>query len=140
MGAVLVYRYTGEFLLFSYPYMELWRSSLLFRSFVYRYTRTQPEDAFLFFKVDFKVSNIANFSFQIWNFQDKWLKKGYLLADKIRNFSSISNKLSLDTTTISLVLLLSDFSLLNIDLLCLGIRPCWLRFMSTNFWTKKNLG
>ena len=24
-GAVLVYRYTGEFLLFSYPYMELWR-------------------------------------------------------------------------------------------------------------------
>ena len=95
------------------------------------------KDAFLFFKVDFKVSNIANFSFQIWNFQDKWLKKGYLLADKIRNFSSISNKLSLDTTTISLVLLLSDFSLLNIDLLCLGIRPRWLRFMSTNFWTKK---
>ena len=92
-----------------------------------------------FFKVDFKVSNIANFSFQIWNFQDKWLKKGYLLADKIRNFSSISNKLSLDTTTISLVLLLSDFSLLNIDLLCLGIRPRWLRFMSTNFWTKKKL-
>ena len=41
-GAVLVYRYTGEFLLFSYPYMELWRSSLMFRSFVYRYTRTQP--------------------------------------------------------------------------------------------------
>ena len=97
------------------------------------------EDAFLFFKVDFKVSNIANFSFQIWNFQDKWLKEGYLLADKIRNFSSISNKLSLDTTTISLVLLLSDFSLLNIDLLCLGIRPRWLRFMSTNFWTKKKL-
>ena len=24
-GAVLVYRYTGEFLLFLYPYMELWR-------------------------------------------------------------------------------------------------------------------
>ena len=24
-GAVLVYRYTGEYLLFSYPYMELWR-------------------------------------------------------------------------------------------------------------------
>ena len=41
-GAVLVYRYTEEFLLFSYPYMELWRSSLMFRSFVYRYTRTQP--------------------------------------------------------------------------------------------------
>ena len=41
-GAVLVYRYTGEFLLFSYPYMELRRSSLMFRSFVYRYTRTQP--------------------------------------------------------------------------------------------------
>ena len=40
-GAVLVYRYTGEFLLFSYPYMELWRSSLMFRSFVYRYTGTQ---------------------------------------------------------------------------------------------------
>ena len=95
------------------------------------------EDAFLF--LNFKVSNIANFSFQIWNFQDKWLKKGYLLADKIRNFSSISNKLSLDTTTISLVLLLSDSSLLNIDLLCLGIRPRWLRFMSTNFWTKKKL-
>ena len=29
-GTVLVYRYTGEFLLFSYPYMELWRSSLMF--------------------------------------------------------------------------------------------------------------
>ena len=41
LGAVLVYRYTGEFLLFSCPYMELWRSSLMFRSFVYRYTRTQ---------------------------------------------------------------------------------------------------
>ena len=27
-GAVLVYRYTGEFLLFSYPYMELWRIRL----------------------------------------------------------------------------------------------------------------
>ena len=85
------------------------------------------------------MSNIADFSFQIWNFHDKWLKKGYLLADKIGNFSSISNKLSLDTTTISLVLLLSDFSLLNIDLLCLGIRPRWLRFMSTNFWKKKKL-
>ena len=24
-GAVLMYRYTGEFLLFLYPYMELWR-------------------------------------------------------------------------------------------------------------------
>ena len=45
LGAVLVYRYTGEFLLFSYPYMELWRSSLMFRSFVYRYTRTQPDFA-----------------------------------------------------------------------------------------------
>ena len=44
IGAVLVYRYTGEFLLFSYPYMELWRSSLMFRSFVYRYTRTQPKN------------------------------------------------------------------------------------------------
>ena len=42
-GAVLAYRYMGEFLLFSYPYMELWRSSLMFRSFVYRYTRTQPK-------------------------------------------------------------------------------------------------
>ena len=42
VGAVLVYQYTGEFLLFSYPYMELWRSLLMFRSFVYRYTRTQP--------------------------------------------------------------------------------------------------
>ena len=42
LGAVLVYRYTGEFLLFSHPYMELWRSLLKFRSFVYRYTRTQP--------------------------------------------------------------------------------------------------
>ena len=47
-GAVLVYRYTGEFLLFSYPYMELWRSSLMFRSFVYRYTRTQPKIPFYF--------------------------------------------------------------------------------------------
>ena len=45
-GAVLVYRYTGEFLSFSYPYMELWRSSLTFRSFVYRYTRTQPAKGF----------------------------------------------------------------------------------------------
>ena len=44
MGAVLVYRYTGDFLLFSYPYMELWFSSLMFRSFVYRYTRTQPKN------------------------------------------------------------------------------------------------
>ena len=44
-GAVLAYRYTGEFLLFSYPYMELWRSSLMFRSFVYWYTRTQPQMA-----------------------------------------------------------------------------------------------
>ena len=51
------------------------------------------------------------------------------LAVKIRNVSSISNKFSPDTATISLVLLLSDFSLLNIDLLSLGIRPCWLRFM-----------
>ena len=76
---------------------------------------------------------------KIWNFREKWLKKGYLLADKIRNFSSISNNLSLDTTTISLVLLPFDFSLLNIDLLCLGIRPLWLWFMSTNFWTKKKL-
>ena len=39
MGAVLVYRYTGEFLLFSYPH-----SSSMFRSFVYRYTRTQPHE------------------------------------------------------------------------------------------------
>ena len=46
-GAVLVYRYTGEFLLFSYSYMELWRSSLMFRSFVYRYTRTQPQNCLL---------------------------------------------------------------------------------------------
>ena len=46
-GAVLVYRYTGEFLLFSYPYMELWRSSLMFRSFVYRYRRTQPTKGWL---------------------------------------------------------------------------------------------
>ena len=46
-GAVLVYRYTGEFLLFSYPYMELWRSSLMFRSFVNRYTRTQPTKGWL---------------------------------------------------------------------------------------------
>ena len=51
------------------------------------------------------------------------------LAVKIRNVSSISNKLSPDTATISLVLLLSDFFLLNIDLLCLGVRPCWLQFM-----------
>ena len=76
---------------------------------------------------------------KIWNFREKWLEKGYLLADKIRNFSSISNNLSLDTTTISLVLLPSDFSLLNIDLLCLGIRPLWLWFMSTNFWAEKKL-
>ena len=41
-----MYRYTGEFLLFSYPYMELWRSSLMFRSFVYQYTRTQPSFAY----------------------------------------------------------------------------------------------
>ena len=69
-------------------------------------------------------------------FPRKMIEKGYLLADKIRNFSSISNNLSLDTTTIYLP---SDFSLLNIDLLCLGIRPLWLWFMSTNFWTKKKL-
>ena len=56
-------------------------------------------------------------------FPRKMIEKGYLLADKIRNFSSISNNLSLDTTTIYLP---SDFSLLNIDLLCLGIRPLWL--------------
>ena len=61
------------------------------------------------------------------------IEKDYLLADKIRN------KLSPDTATISLVLLLSDFSLLNIDLLCLGVRPCWLQFMWTNFWTKTTL-
>ena len=36
----------GEFLLFSYPRMELWRSSLMFRFFVYRYTRTQPTPAY----------------------------------------------------------------------------------------------
>ena len=42
MGAVLVFPCTGEFLLFSYPYVELWRSSLMFRSLVYWYTRTQP--------------------------------------------------------------------------------------------------
>ena len=42
IGAVLVYQYKVEFLFLSYPYMELWRSSLMFRSFVYRYTRTQP--------------------------------------------------------------------------------------------------
>ena len=59
-------------------------------------------------------------------FPRKMIEKGYLLADKILIFSSISNNLSLDTTTISLVLLLSDFSLLDIDLLCLGIRPLWL--------------
>ena len=44
------------------------------------------------------------------------IEKVYLLSDKICNFSSVSNKLSLDSTTISLVLLLCDFSSLNIDL------------------------
>ena len=76
---------------------------------------------------------------KIWNFREKWLKKGYLLADKIRNFSSISNNLSLDTTTISLVLLPSDFSLLNIDLLCLGIRPFGCDSCQQTFEQKKTL-
>ena len=48
----------GEFLLFSYPYVELWRSSLIFRSFVYRYTKThnprQPIASYLSKKQSFR--------------------------------------------------------------------------------------
>ena len=51
------------------------------------------------------------------------IEKSLLSLIKSVIFSSISNKLSLDTTIISLVLLLSDFYSLHVDLLCLGIRP-----------------
>ena len=73
------------------------------------------EDAFLFFEVYLQVSTIANFQLPNLIFLRQMIEKS-LLSDKICNFSSISNKLSLDTTTISQVLLLCDFSLLNIDL------------------------
>ena len=66
VGAVLVYRYTGEFLLFSYPYMELWCSLLLFRSFVYRYTRTQPKSGTCSIN---KINVFLNFVAQALNFQ-----------------------------------------------------------------------
>ena len=74
------------------------------------------QDAFLFFKVYLQVSTIANFQLPNLIFLRQMIEKVYLLSDKICNFSSVSNKLSLDTTTISLVLLLCDFSSLNIDL------------------------
>ena len=50
-------------------------------------------------------------------------EKRFPYFDKIHNYSSIYNKLSFDVTTISLVLTLSYFSLLDIVLFVLIIGP-----------------
>ena len=57
------------------------------------------------------------------------IKKTFPYCDKVRNYSSIFNKL-FDVTTVSLVLPLSYFSFLDIDLFCFGNRPRRLWFMS----------
>ena len=51
------------------------------------------------------------------------IEKNFLYPEEIHNYSCISNKLSFDVTTVSLVLTLSYFSLLDIDLVCLGNWP-----------------
>ena len=58
------------------------------------------------------------------------IQKRFLYSDKIYNYSSISNKLSLDLTTISQVETSSFFSLLDIDLFCFENRPRGLHFMT----------
>ena len=67
------------------------------------------------------------------------IEKSLLSPIKSVIFSSISNKLSLDTTTISLVLLLSDFSSLHVDLFCLGIRPFGCYSCQQTFERQKTL-
>ena len=46
-------------------------------------------------------------------------EKTFPYSDKVHKYSSISNKL-FDVTTVSLILTLSYFSLLDIDLFCFG--------------------
>ena len=57
------------------------------------------------------------------------IEKTFHYSIKIHNYSSISNKL-FSVTTISLVLALSYFSLLDIDPFCFGNQPRWLGFAS----------
>ena len=64
------------------------------------------------------------------------IEKTFPYSDKIHDYSSISNEL-FDVTTVSLVPMLSFFSLLDIDRFCFGNRPCRLWFMSKkSFWNK----
>ena len=46
------------------------------------------------------------------------IEKSFPYSDTIHNYSSISNKLFFDVMTASLILALSYFSLLDIDLFC----------------------
>ena len=66
-------------------------------------------------------------------------EKRFPYFDKIHNYSSIYNKLSFDVTTISLVLTLSYFSLLDIVLFCFDNRPCRLWFVSKESFETKQL-
>ena len=68
------------------------------------------------------------------------IQKRFLYSDKIYNYSSISNNLSFDWTTISLVETLSYFSLLDINLICFCHRPRRLWFLTKKtFETKHKL-
>ena len=76
----LVYRYTGEFLLFSYPYMELWRSSLMFRSFVYRYTRIQPAtDSHPLFVLQFEEAKKQLFKYLLSSLQNEMITMAMIM-------------------------------------------------------------
>ena len=55
-------------------------------------------------------------------FQTLMIEKNFFTLIK-SSYSSISTKLSSDVTTLSLVLTLAYFSLLDIDLCCFGNRP-----------------
>ena len=51
------------------------------------------------------------------------IEKNFLYPEEIHNYLSISNELSFDVTTVSLLLTLSYFSLLDIGLFSFGNRP-----------------
>ena len=66
------------------------------------------------------------------------IEKNFLYPEEIHNYFSISNELSFDVTTVSLLLTLSYFSLLDIGLFSFGNRPRRLWFMSKkSFETKQ---
>ena len=66
------------------------------------------------------------------------IKKTFPYCDKVRNYSSIFNKL-FDVTTVSLVLTLPYFSFLDIDLFCFGNRPAGCDSCQKAFETKLKL-